>query len=139
MKPQKKRSRRGGNIAQNLNGKREFATNQKKKLKGKRNNIMTNNFHYLARRRVNLKTIVEKYEGTKLMKNAASWLPLAIKKGEEKDLEYYIEDYGCEIYCMQPAFYQVNVKTGKRKELIPQKKNQYFCINFLKAPEVTFT
>jgi hypothetical protein len=98
---------------------------------------MTNNFHYLARRRVNLKTIVEKYEGTKLMKNAASWLPLAIKKGEEKDLEYYIEDYGCEIYCMQPAFYQVNVKTGKRKELIPQKKNQYFCINFLKAPEVT--
>tara|TARA_Y100001973_G_C5167014_1_gene316786 strand:- start:43 stop:1458 length:1416 start_codon:yes stop_codon:yes gene_type:complete len=89
---------------------------------------MSKTFNPNANRQVNLKTIVEKYEGTLAMR-VARHLPAAIKNAEEKGVEYYIEDRGNEYNCNMPAFYSVNVKTGKQKELKLQKKNQYFTVN----------
>ena len=80
-------------------------------------------------RKVNLKDVVKKYGKTPLLSGPSphnSKLIPAVKKAEASGIELWIEDRGCKLNSIMPAFYEVNIETGDKDEAIPFKKNQYF-------------
>lgn len=84
--------------------------------------------NFPVKRKVNLKTIVEKYRNTNLLSGESphnSILISAVEEAKARGEELWIEDRGCSLDSWMPAFYEVTLETNKKKERPPFKRNEY--------------